>query len=78
MKYFKGMLIGFATVLVGSLITALAWIIWASWKAQGGSATVSFSPTGLSDHLAHSLGFWIFLIALFVAGFVPSVLSSKR
>jgi hypothetical protein len=78
MKYFKGVLIGFGTVLLGSLITALAWIIWASWKAQSGPATVSFSPAGLSDHLAHSLGFWIILIALFVAGFVPSVLSSKR
>jgi len=78
MKYFKGVLIGFGTVLLGSLITAVIWIFWAGWKAQGGSAMVSFSPAGLSNHLAHSLGFWIFLIALFVAGFVPSVLSSKR
>ncbi len=78
MIYFKGVLIGFGTVLLGFLVTPIALTIWASWKSQGGAATVSFSPMGLAYHLAHSLGFWIFSIVLFTAGFVPSVFFPKR
>jgi hypothetical protein len=78
MIYFKGVLIGFGTVLLGCLVTPIALMIWASWKPQGGAATVSFSPMGLANHLAHSLGFWVFIIVLFTAGFVSSVLFPKR
>jgi hypothetical protein len=53
-------------------------MFWTGWKSQGGVATVSFSPMGLAYHLVHSLGFWIFVILLFSAGFVPSVFSPKR
>jgi len=74
MIYFKGLLIGFGAVLLGCLDTPIALMIWASRKSQGGEATVSFSPLGL----AHSPGFWVFLIVLFTAGFVPSVCFPKK
>ena len=75
MTYFKGVLIGFATVLVG---TPFALIAWAIWRSRGGGGTVSFSPMGLTNHLAHSPGFWILIIVLFAAGFVSSVGLQKR
>ena len=78
MIYFKGVLIGVGTVLLGCLVAPIALMIWASWKSQVGATTVSFSPMGLAHHLAHSLGFWVFIIVLFTAGFVPSVFFPKR
>jgi hypothetical protein len=75
MIYFKGVLIGLGTALLG---TPIALMIWAIWKSQGGAATVSFSPMGLANHLEHSLGFWVLIIVLFTAGFVPPVFFPKR
>ncbi len=72
MIYIRGLLIGFGTVLLG---TPIALIISAIRKSRGGAATVSFSPMGLASHLAHSLGFWVLIIVLFAAGFVPFVFS---
>jgi len=74
MIYVKSVLIGLGTVLFGCLVTPIAMLIWASWKSKGEAALISFSPTGL----AHSLGFWIFIIVLFTAGVVPSVFFLKR
>jgi hypothetical protein len=71
-------LVGFGTVLFGCLVAPIGLMIWAGWKSQGGETTVSFSPMGLANHLAHSLGFWVFIIVLFTTGFVPSVFFSKR
>lgn len=68
MIYFRGVFIGLAAVLVG---TPIALIIWALLRSQ--RATVSFSPMGLATHLAHSVGFWVLIIVLFIAGFVTSV-----
>jgi hypothetical protein len=78
MIYFKGVLIGFGTVLLGCLVAPVALMMWASWKSAGGGTTVSFSPLGLTNHLAHSLGFWVFIMVLFTVGFIPSVFWSKR
>jgi len=78
MIYFKGVLVGFCAVLLGCLATPIALMICASWKSQGGAATVSFSQMGLAHHLAHSLGFWVFIIVLFTAGFVSFVFFPKR
>ena len=78
MIYFKSMLVGFGTVLLGCLVAAIAMMFWAAWKSHGGAATVSFTPMGLAYHLAHSSGFWVFIVVLFTAGFVPSVFFSKR
>ncbi len=78
MIYFKGVLVGFGTVLLGCLVAPIALLIWAGWKSQGGGTTVSFSPMGLAHHLTHSLGFCVFIIVLFTAGFVPSVFFTKR
>lgn len=75
MTYFKGVLIGFGTTLLG---TPIALMIWAIWRSQDRAATVSFSPMGLTSHFAHSLEFWVFTIMLFAAGFVPSVFFPKR
>ncbi len=74
MTYLKSMFIGLGTVVLGCLVTPIAMLIWASWRSKGEAALVSFSPTGL----AHSLGFWFFIIVLFTAGFVPSVFFLKR
>jgi hypothetical protein len=70
MIYFKGVLIGFGTVLLGCPI---ALMIWAIWKSQGEAVAVSYSPMGLEHHLSHSLGFWVLIVVLFIAGFVPPV-----
>ena len=74
MIYFKGVLMGFGTVLLG---TPIALMIWAIWRSQG-DAGVSFSPMGMANHLAHSLGFWVHIVVLFTAGLVPSVFFPKR
>ena len=78
MIYFKGVLMGFGTVLLGCLVAPIGLMIWAHWNSQGGGTAVSFSPIGLVYHLAHSVGFWIFIVMLFTAGFVPSVFLPKR
>ena len=78
MTHFKGVLIGFCTVLLGCLVAPIALMIWASTKSQGEGATVSFSLMGLAQHLAHSLGFWLFIVVLFTAGFVTSVFFSRK
>ena len=77
MNYFKAVLLGIGAVLLGCLVAPIALVIWASWKSPEGTA-VSFSAMGLASHLAHSLGFWVFILVLFAAGFVPSVLFPKR
>ena len=76
MIYFKSVLIGLGAVLLGCVVTPIAMTMWISWKS--GVDTVSFSPMGLANHLAHSLGFWVFIVALFSAGFLPSVHFLKR
>ena len=75
MIYLKGVLIGFGSMLLGAPI---ALMIWAIWKSQRGAVTVSFSPLGLANHLASSVGFWGLIIVLFTAGFVPSTFFKKR
>ena len=74
MIYFKSVLIGLGTVLLGCLVVPIAILVWASWKSQGEAALVSFSPI----RLAHSFGFWVLISMLFAAGFVPSVFFLKR
>ena len=74
MSYFKGVLIGLGTVLLG---TPVALMIWALFISHPGAA-VSFSPRGLAEHLEHSLSFWVLIVVLFSAGFVPFILTRKR
>ena len=78
MIHFKGVLVGLGTVLLGCLVAPIALMIWANWKSPGGETTVSFSPMGLANHLAHSSVFWIFVLVLFTAGFVPSIFLPKK
>lgn len=75
MTCFKGVLIGLGAVLLG---TPIALIVWTIWQSRAAATTVSFTPLGLANHLAHSSGFWVLIIVLFTAGFVPSVFSLKR
>lgn len=78
MIYFKGVLIGLGSVLLGCLAAPVALMIWAGRNSAAGGTTVSFSRMGLANHLSHSLGFWIFIIVLFTAGFVPTVFLRRR
>ncbi len=64
MTYLKAVFIGSGTVLLG---VPISFLIWAMWKSKSGAATVSYSPMGLTNHLAHSPGFWCLVIALFTA-----------
>lgn len=77
MTYFKAVLLGIGAVLLGCLVAPIALVILGSWKSPKGTA-VSFSPMGLASQLAHSSGFWVFILVLFAAGFEPSVLFPKR
>ena len=84
MTYVKGVLFGIGAVLLGCLVAPIALVIWGSWKSPEGGA-VSFTPmglashlAGLASHLAHSSGFWAFILVLFAAGCVPPVLFPKR
>jgi hypothetical protein len=72
MMYFRSVLVGLGTVLLGCVVTPIAFVIWVGWKS--GQDTVSFSPRGLWHHL----GSWVFVIALFCAGFLPSLYFLRR
>jgi hypothetical protein len=72
MTYFKAVLVGFASVLVG---LPIALVVWTLSRSQSGAATVSFSPLGLANHLA---GLGVLIIVLFAVGFVPFVFLKKR
>ena len=77
MTYFKSVLIGLGTVLVGCVVAPIALVIWANWIARRsgiGAASVGFSPI----QIMHSMEFWIFVIAMFIAGFLLSVWFLKR
>lgn len=78
MIYLRAILFGLGTVLLGCLIAPVAFMIRSTWSPLEGATTMSFSPMGLASHLAHSLGFWIFIVVLFAAGFIPAVFLSKR
>ncbi len=74
MIYLKSALIGLGTVLLGCVVVPIAMLIWASWKTESEGITIGFSPM----LLAHSVGFWAFIIVLFTAGFVPSIFFLKK
>lgn len=78
MNYFKGVLIGLGTVLLGCLVAPVAFVIRAIMIPQVGTTTVNYSVLGLAHHLARSLSFWIFVLVLFALGFVPTVFFRRR
>ena len=88
MMYFKSVLVGLGTVLLGCVVSPMAMVLWWIWTSNTANKagatgprerqTVSFSPMGLEDHLAHSLAFWVFILALFSAGFLASVYVLNR
>lgn len=88
MMYFKSVLVGISTMLLGCLVTPVAMMIWWFWKSTiaskagpagpGERQAVSFSLMGLTNHLAHSPVFWVFILVLFTAGFVPSAFFLKK
>lgn len=75
MMYFKSVLAGLGTLLLGCVVTPIAFLIWVSWKTE--QDTVSFSARGLWNHV----GSWFFiiaLIALFSPGFLPTLYFQRR
>ena len=78
MTYFKGVLVGFGTVLVGCLIALIALIVLASRNSHG-ETTVSFSPMGFINHFGPTRPwFSVFIIAMFFSGFLITVYLQKR
>src|SRR5579862_9451013 len=77
MMYFKSVLAGLGTVLLGCVVAPIGMMAWTSWNSHS-ETTVSFSPMGLTNHLSHSLGFWVFILVLFTAGLVPYAFFAKR
>lgn len=85
MIYFKSLLGGIGTALLGCIVTPFAAMIWVFWKASkdappapagsGERLTVSFSPLGFVNHFPW---FWWFIMALGVAGFLISVYLQRR
>ena len=78
MSYFRGVLIGLVAVLLGCLVWLFGMMLWSGVGPQHAAGPVSFSPLGLAQHTAHSLGFWAFLVVLFVAGFAPFAFARKK
>jgi hypothetical protein len=75
--YFKSVLIGLGTVLVGCVLAPIALVIWGTWMTRKrgiGAESIGFSPI----QIMHSMDFWAFIIVLFTAGFFLSVLFLKR
>ena len=90
MSYFKGVAVGFGTAVLGCIVTPIVMMLWwfakatiaanqAGPPASGERMAVSFSPMGFINHfgLTHPW-FWLFIIALFFAGFWISAYSQKR
>ena len=77
MIYFKSTLVGLGTVVAGCVVATIVILIWASWmirKSGTGEAFIGFSPI----QMMHSMDFWTFIVVLFTAGFLLSVLFLKR
>ena len=87
MIYFKSVLVGISTVLLGCVVTPIVGMVWYFWKAtvaankagpgpagSGETLTVSFSPLGFIKHP----WFWLFIIALFSVGFLVSLYLQRR
>ena len=84
MIYFKSVLVGLGTALLGCIVAPIAVMIWYFWKATkdaparpgpGETLTVSFSPLGFINHFPW---FWWFITALGIAGFLISVYLRRR
>jgi hypothetical protein len=90
MSYFKGAAIGFGTAVLGCIVTPIVMMFWWFGKATmaankagpsgpGETMAVSFSPMGFINHFGLMRPwFWLFIIALFFAGFLISVHLQKR
>lgn len=82
MIYFKSVLVGLGTALLGCVVTPIVMIVWVSWRASkaapsgpGEQVTVSFSPLGFINHF---WWFFPFILALFCLGFLLSVYLRRR
>ena len=90
MSYFKGVVIGFGTALLGCIVTPIVMMLWWFGKANiaaskagpsgpGERMAVSFSPMGFINHFGLTRPwFWLCITALFFAGFLISVNLQKR
>lgn len=80
MSYFKGVAIGLGTAVLGCIVTPVVIMLWWLWRSyRAGEQTVSFSPMGFINHFGLARPwFWLFIIALFFAGFLISMKLQKR
>jgi hypothetical protein len=88
MMYFKSVSVGLGTVLFGCVITPIAMVIWwisksnAANKAEPagpwGKAGGLFQPDGSGESPGAFPGFWVFILALFSAGFLASMYFLNR
>jgi hypothetical protein len=82
MIYFKSVLVGLGTALLGCVVTPIVMMVRVFWRASkaaptgpGEQQTVSFSLLGFINH------FWWFspfIVVLFCVGFLLSVYSQRR
>jgi hypothetical protein len=85
MIYFKSVLVGLGTALLGCVVTPTVMMVWVFWSASkaappgltgpGEQQTVSFSLLGFINH------FWWFLpfiVVLFCAGFLLSYWRTRK
>jgi hypothetical protein len=82
--------IGFGTAVLGCIVTPIVMmLLWfgkttmaankAGASGPGERMVVSFSPMGLINHFGLTRPcFWLFIIALFFAGFLISAYLQKR
>jgi hypothetical protein len=74
MSYFKGVLAGVGTILLGCVVTPIAILLWTKKDPGSDGITIGFQPIGL----LHSVGFWGFIIVLFSVGFFSSLLFQRK
>jgi len=75
--YFKSTLFGVIAVLVGCVVAPFVMLIRARsmmTKSGIGAVSIGISPI----ELMHTVGFWVFVMVLFSAGFLLSVFLMRR
>ena len=77
MIYFKSTLFGFIAVVLGFVVTpfvVLMRVRWLTARSGIGAMAGGFNLV----QLMHTMGFWVFVLVLFSAGFSLSALFLKR
>lgn len=79
MIYFKSTLIGFVTVLAGCVVTPFFVLMRVRLVMMKKSPGIGAVAGGVNPiELMHTVGFWVFVLVLFSAGFSLSVFTMRR